>query len=97
MGRGLWIAQWVLISATGQSLGKRWMGLRVITSKGAKIGFFRGVFLREWVMKAGSTILYGFPLLLDPFIALGKSRQCIHDHLADSLVIVAGSGGDPYR
>ncbi|MFV8752137.1 RDD family protein [Nannocystaceae bacterium ST9] len=91
-----WIAQWVLIGATGQSLGKRLLGLRVITSAGARVGFFRGVFLREWVMKAGSGVLYGFPLLLDPLFALGRARQCLHDHLADTLVIEARSAGDPY-
>src|SRR5262245_52452068 len=47
------ILQTVLISVSGQSLGKRSMGLRIITSKGARVGFFRGVFLREWVMKLG--------------------------------------------
>lgn len=90
------ILQWVLISTTGQSLGKRWLGLRVITCKGARIGFFRGVFLREWVMKGGSSVLYGFPVLLDPLFALSRTRQCLHDHLADTLVIEARSPGDPY-
>lgn len=90
------IAQWVLISATGQSLGKRWLGLRVVTSKGARVGFFRGVFLREWVMKTGGGMLYGFPLVLDPVFVFSKTRQCLHDHLADTLVIEARSAGDPY-
>lgn len=90
------ILQWVLISTTGQSIGKRWMGLRVITQKGARVGFFRGVFLREWVIKGGSAALYGFPLLLDPFFALSRTRQCLHDHLADTLVVEARSAGDPY-
>jgi uncharacterized RDD family membrane protein YckC len=91
-----WILQWVLISVTGQSLGKRWLGLRVITSKGARVGFLRGVFLREWVMKAGSSVLYGFPLVLDPLFAFSRTRQCLHDHLADTLVIHARTAGDPY-
>jgi uncharacterized RDD family membrane protein YckC len=90
------ILQAVLISATGQSLGKRAIGLRVITSKGARVGFFRGVLLREWVMKFGSGVLYGFPLLLDPLFAFSKARQCLHDHLADTLVIHARMTGDPY-
>jgi uncharacterized RDD family membrane protein YckC len=92
-----WIAQWVLISVTGQTLGKRWLGLRVVTSTGARVGFFRGVFLREWVIKAGSGLFYGVPLVLDPLFALSKTRQCLHDHLADTLVIEAGSARDPYR
>jgi uncharacterized RDD family membrane protein YckC len=90
------ILQTVMISVTGQSVGKRWLGLRVITSKGARVGFLRGVFLREWVMKLGSGVLYGFPLLLDPFFAFSRTRQCLHDHLADTLVIEARSGRDPY-
>lgn len=92
----VWILQWVLISVTGQSLGKRWLGLRVITSKGARVGFLRGVVLREWVMKVGSGLLYGFPLVLDPLFAFSRTRQCLHDHLADTLVIHARTPADPY-
>ncbi len=89
------VTQWVLISIHGQTLGKRWLGLRIVTSKGQPVGFARGVLLREWVMRCGSAILWGFPLLLDPLFVFARTRQTLHDHLADTLVIVVGTPGDP--
>lgn len=88
----LLFVQWGLIAASGQTLGKRWVGIRVVTNSGEPIGFLRGVVVREWVMKIGSSILYGLPLVIDPFFGLGPTRRCLHDHLADSQVVVAAKG-----
>lgn len=89
------VFQWAITATSGQTLGKRWTGLRVITEKGDRVGFFRGVFLRVWVMWIGSS-LFGLPLLLDPFLVFGRQRKTLHDHLAGTLVIVADTPGDPY-
>jgi uncharacterized RDD family membrane protein YckC len=89
----LMIVQWWLIAARGQTLGKRWLGIRIVTQKGEPVGFVRGVLLREWVMKAGGTLVYGMPLLVDPLFALGPRRMCLHDHLADTKVVLATAAG----
>jgi uncharacterized RDD family membrane protein YckC len=105
LGVGLWmlgllailVVQWALTTTSGQTIGKRWTGLRVVTDKGEPIGFLRGVCLRVWVMWAGSLMAsVGGALLFDPLFVFGKQRKTLHDHLAGSLVIVADTPGDPY-
>jgi uncharacterized RDD family membrane protein YckC len=91
------VFQWAIIATSGQTLGKRWTGLRVVTEKAGRVGFFRGVVLRVWVMWLGSVFsTLGLALLLDPWLVFGKQRKTLHDHLAGTLVIVAGTPGDPY-
>lgn len=104
LGVGLWflmmvgfgLVQWTLIAVTGQSVGKRWLGIRVITDKRGRVGLLRGVVLRSWVMWLGSLPTGGFPLLLDPWFVFGKQRKAMHDTLAGTMVIVANTPGDPY-
>jgi uncharacterized RDD family membrane protein YckC len=90
------VFQWAIIATSGQTLGKRWTGLRVITEKGDRVGFFRGVFLRVWIMSVGSLLSGGVAWLLDPFFVFGKQHRTLHDYLAGTLVIVAETPGDPY-
>ena len=42
--------QWYLISTTGQSLAKRWMGIKIVRIDGTPVNFVNGVILRSWVM-----------------------------------------------
>jgi len=104
LGVGLWflmllgygLLHWTMIAVTGQSLGKRWLGLRVITDKRGRVGLLRGVVVRIWVMWIGSLPVGGFPLLFDPWFVFGKQRKTMHDTLAGTVVIVANTAGDPY-
>lgn len=88
--------QWRLITRYGQSLGKRLTGLRIVTRDGERVGFLRGVLLREIVMTLVGVALGGLPLLADPLLGLRNSRRCLHDLLAGTQVILAGTPGDPY-
>lgn len=89
--------QWTITATRGQTLGKRWIGLRVVTREGERVGFLRGVFLRVWVMWVVSLGMSGgLWLLLEPFLVFSKQGRTLHDHLAKTLVIVAGTPGDPY-
>jgi uncharacterized RDD family membrane protein YckC len=91
------VFQWAITTTSGQTLGKRWTGLRVVTEKAGRVGFFRGVVLRVWIMWIGSVFSSaGIALLLDPLLVFGKQRKALHDHLAGTLVIVAETPGDPY-
>lgn len=56
---GLIFHQWWLVSTTGQSLGKRWLRIRIVTTDGDAPGFWRGVFLRSWVV----AVLGAIPML----------------------------------
>jgi uncharacterized RDD family membrane protein YckC len=91
---GLAIYQWVLIATTGQTLGKKWMGIRIVKLDGSPVDFVSGVLLRIWALYGltcvGSLIMIGGLLpLVDALMIFGDERRCLHDHLASTKVIVA--------
>ena len=79
---------------TGQTLGKRWLRLRVVLYDGSPAGFVRGVALRSWVFGAPSFIpsVGGLLLLADLLHVFRSDRRCLHDLVAGTTV-VGESGG----
>jgi uncharacterized RDD family membrane protein YckC len=57
----LTIYQWFLTASSGQSLGKRWIGIRIVHASGRPCGFIDGVVVRIWLPAA---LAYGAGLLL---------------------------------
>lgn len=45
----LYVYQWVLITRTGQSIGKRAVKTKIVMLDGSPVGFVSGVVLRAWV------------------------------------------------
>jgi uncharacterized RDD family membrane protein YckC len=86
---GIAIYQWVLISRTGQSLGKKWLGIRIERIDGAQVTFGTGVFLRNWVPKLIGSVPYLGALfqLIDCLFIFRDDRRCIHDHIAGTRVV----------
>ncbi len=82
------IYQWYLIATTGQSLAKKWLGIRIVRVDGTPLGFLYGVFLRSWVTQLVAALI---PLggLIDPLLIFGDDRRCLHDHIAGTKVVVA--------
>jgi uncharacterized RDD family membrane protein YckC len=84
------------LHAYGGTLAKKIMGLRIVRSDGTRAGFARLFFLR-----GGAALL---PLmipflnlvwwLLDPLLIFRESRQCLHDQIADTIVVTAASSMD---
>jgi uncharacterized RDD family membrane protein YckC len=75
------------MQATGQSLGKKYVGIKVVRSDGSAVTLGRLVWLRNVVNWLISIIpLYG---LVDVLFIFGESRQCLHDKLADTMVVKA--------
>jgi uncharacterized RDD family membrane protein YckC len=87
------IYQWYLIATRGQSLGKKWLHIRIVKLDGSMPGFVNGVLLRGWVMSLITNIPYvgGIVGLVDPLLIFGQERRCLHDLIASTQVIV----GDP--
>lgn len=88
------IYQWILISRTGQTIGKKWMRIRVVKLDGSPVGFGDGVALREWVIRG-----IGFIPCLGPIVSLvgilmifGQERRCLHDHIAGTRVVKTLAG-----
>lgn len=79
------IYQWNLVTLTGQTLGKKIMGLRVVQNNGQVVGFLNGVAMREW-LRIGLSFIPFFALV-DVLFIFGGSRRCIHDFLAGTRVV----------
>jgi uncharacterized RDD family membrane protein YckC len=83
------IYQWLLISRTGQSLGKKWTGIRIEHVGGERMSFVIGVLLRNWVPKliGGVPYLGVIFSLIDCLYIFRDDRRCIHDHIAGTRVV----------
>lgn len=82
------IAQWVLISTTAQSFGKRAMNMRIVRhSDGAPIGFVRGVLLRSIVSRVLMRLMCRLGSLIDVLVIFTSDRRCLHDYIAGTVVV----------
>jgi uncharacterized RDD family membrane protein YckC len=86
---GIMVYQWVLISKTGQSLGKKWMGIRIVRVDGKPMSFGSGVVLRNWIPKLLGAMPYAGLVfhLVDSFFVFRADRRCLHDEIAGTRVI----------
>jgi uncharacterized RDD family membrane protein YckC len=88
--------QWYLTATRGQTLGKKWLGIRIVKVDGSPVDFISGVILRSWV-----TGVLGFIPYINCCISLvgylmifGEEKRCLHDHIAGTKVIVVPPGSD---
>ena len=88
------IYQWILITRTGQTIGKKMMRIRIIKVDGSPVTFGDGVALREWV-----TRLVGLIPCVGPVISLvgilmifGDEQRCLHDRIAGTKVVKTLAG-----
>ena len=86
---GIAVYQWVLISRTGQSLGKKWTGIRIERIDGSRVDFGSGVFLRNWLPKLIGAVPYLGAIfhMIDCLFIFRDDRRCIHDHIAGTRVV----------
>lgn len=75
----------------GQSLGKIALGLRIVRADGSKVGAARMLGLRYGVGLVIGVIPFLGPLysLLDALLIFRASRRCLHDNIADTIVVKA--------
>lgn len=75
------------MGATGQSLGKKYCHIKVVRSDGSPVALSRLVWLRNVVIWILSVIpLFG---IVNVLFIFGESRRCLHDKLADTIVVKA--------
>ena len=75
------------VLANGQSIAKKMTGIKVVRVDGSPISLSRLFFLRNIVNGMLSIIpLYGF---VDVLFIFGEQRQCLHDKIADTIVVKA--------
>ena len=86
------LAAWIWLnlrqmSRTSQSLAKKYLNIKVVRSDGSPIPLGRLIWLRNVVnMLVGIIPLYA---LVDVLFIFGESRQCLHDRIADTMVVKA--------
>jgi uncharacterized RDD family membrane protein YckC len=75
------------VSENGQSIAKRMLGIKVVRADGSAITLGR-IF---WMRNILNTLISFIPLygLVDALFIFGESRQCLHDKLADTIVVRA--------
>ena len=77
----------LLMKRNGQSIGKKATGIKVVRSDGSPASLSRLIWLRNVVNWIISIVpLYGF---VDVLFIFGEARQCLHDKLADTIVVKA--------
>jgi len=75
------------VKDNGQSIAKKLLGIKVVRADGSPAGLGRIFWLRNFVNGLLGVIpLYGF---IEVLFIFGESRQCLHDKLADTIVIKA--------
>ena len=87
------LIQGSLLYLFGQSVGKKLLGLRIVRMDGSRVGFPRLFFVRS-----GSAAVVGFIpsvggllALVDAGMIFRDSHQALHDQIADTVVVTAGS------
>lgn len=86
----LMIANVVLLTLRGQSIGKLMIGIQIVRAlDGSRAGFVKTVMLRWFLFAVVSSIQFiGMPLMLgDILLVFRTDRRCLHDLVADTMVI----------
>lgn len=85
------VATIVLVQRNGQTIAKKMLGIKVVRADGSKATLARIFWLRNVVNLLPSMIpvvgnLYS---LLDSAAIFGSKQQCLHDRIADTIVVRA--------
>jgi uncharacterized RDD family membrane protein YckC len=80
-----------LLARNGQTIGKWVCGIRIVRADRSKASLWRILVLREmpFVLLAAIPVPYMFSVLavVDALLIFRKSRQCLHDQIADTVVV----------
>lgn len=81
----------ILVKRNGQTIGKKLLGIKVVRKDGSKAGLGRIFWLRYLLNSVFMLIpvLGGLYSLVDSLFIFGSTRRCVHDYLADTIVVRA--------
>jgi uncharacterized RDD family membrane protein YckC len=84
----VWCAiTYVLVQRNGQTIAKKLLNMKVVRSDGSKASVARIFWLRNFVNGLlGIIPFYG---LVDALFIFSERRQCLHDKIADTIVVNA--------
>jgi uncharacterized RDD family membrane protein YckC len=72
----------------GQTIAKKWLGIKIVRADGSPASFSRIFWLRG-VVNSLITGAFGLYFFVDSLLIFGDARQCVHDKIADTIVVVA--------
>jgi len=75
------------MARNGQSVGKKMVGIKVVRSDGSPASLGRLIWLRN-VLNGVIAIIPAYGII-DSLFIFSESRQCLHDKIADTIVIKA--------
>ena len=86
---GVFVVNCVMLHRSGQTIGKRVLDIAVMRSDGSPITLVRYIFLRVVPISLLGAIPYigGLISLVDPLLIFGGERRCLHDLIADTIVV----------
>jgi len=87
----LFIVNLYFLNRDGQTLGKKALGVRIVRMDDSRASLGRIFWLRMVVpgILGGIPILGPFFSLADALLIFAEDRRCIHDHIADTKVVLA--------
>ncbi|OOG59874.1 RDD family protein [Rhodanobacter sp. C03] len=86
---GIFVVNCILIHRSGQTIGKRALDIAIVRTDGNRVGLVRYIFLRVVpIILIGIIPVVGRLInLVDPLLIFGKERRCLHDLIADTIVV----------
>jgi len=85
-----WIALTIyFVVKNSQTVGKKLLGIKVVRKDGSRIGIGRLFWMRNVLANLPAIILGGLWTIIDSLTIFGEQRQCIHDKIADTIVVTA--------
>jgi uncharacterized RDD family membrane protein YckC len=88
IGLVVWLFYTVkFLGENGQSIGKRACNIKILRTDGSEVSISRVIIGRNLVNGVLGVIpLYG---LIDLLFIFGNKRRCVHDYIADTIVVKA--------
>lgn len=79
----------VLLARAGQTIGKKALGISIVRTDGSRASVPRLIFLRYVPLRLLGAIPYlgAILTLLDSVWIFGGERRCLHDLIADTIVV----------
>jgi uncharacterized RDD family membrane protein YckC len=85
------LANGILLGLRKQSLGKLLVGIEVRRRDGSRAGFWRLFGLRGALGFAPTFVIGVLAPIIDGAFIFRRDRRCVHDMVADTIVVVRGS------
>lgn len=76
----------ILLHRHGQTLGKRLCGIRIVRSNGRRTGLGR-LFGLRYLLAQGVLGMVPLFSLIDTLFIFGQDKRCLHDLIADTIVV----------